>query len=483
MAGWRLLVLCGLLAAPTALAPESALASATYLVGLALIVAALWWGTLRIRADRRRPWLLFALTATCWIAGDTAQRVLAAVGIDPPVGVPDLFWLASYAFEVTAVAAMVSSAGLSRSERREIRSDVSVVSIGAGVAAWRVLVVPAMNGHDPLLVTGVSALYPLGDVAVFSVATALLMLPGRRTLAGASVIGCLALTLPLDFLQSLLPNVAPGFDDARMDAAFLLVNALLGAGALHPGREQLAARPTVTGPTGMHRWRVMLLGAALCTISLVAALPARGTSVVPLVLASIGASIAVVLRFYGLVREREAAEAALNFQAHHDQLTGAANRALLIRRLAAAVRDRAGSPVLVFVDLDGFKSVNDTWGHAAGDQVLRVVADRLRLLVRSQDMVARVGGDEFVLLCHDVDLEQAELIGHRVRESVAADIDLGVQVVRVGASVGVHAVGTLARDVSDKHIDDVVDQWLRRADAAMYEAKRGGGGVRMSAAA
>lgn len=184
-----------------------------------------------------------------------------------------------------------------------------------------------------------------------------------------------------------------------------------------------------------------------------------------------------MIRFYGAVRERDAAEAALTYQAHHDQLTGAANRLLLMDRLSATVH-RQGSQdqglVLVFIDLDGFKKVNDTWGHPAGDEVLRAVAQRLAELVRPTDMVARVGGDEFVVLCHGVGSEHAEALGHRIRAAVSRPIEVGPAQLTIGASVGVlTATATHLSPVRDALL--AADDLVRRAGWAMYEAKRGGG--------
>jgi diguanylate cyclase (GGDEF)-like protein len=195
-------------------------------------------------------------------------------------------------------------------------------------------------------------------------------------------------------------------------------------------------------------------------------------------------SIAVLLRFYRLVREREEAEVALIFQADHDQLTGVANRFLLMRRLAAALNSDTGTAeghVLAWVDLDGFKGINDRWGHSAGDEVIRTVARRLNCLVRASDTVARVGGDEFVVLCHSTSPWRAEELGLRICEAVGHGIEVGAVEVTVGASVGVVVAEprTLRTTGGDLLL---VDELLHRADLAMYEAKRAGGGVRIASA-
>ncbi|HEV2928904.1 MAG TPA: GGDEF domain-containing protein [Propionibacteriaceae bacterium] len=145
--------------------------------------------------------------------------------------------------------------------------------------------------------------------------------------------------------------------------------------------------------------------------------------------------------------------------AHHDPLTGLANRAALDARLAP------GGPVgLLLVDLDGFKPVNDTWGHDVGDEVLRLVAERLVGCVRSGDLVARLGGDEFVIV---VEASAVDTVARHVTAALGAPYSIDGRVLAVGASVGVAHSATGADP----------DALLRRADQAMYEAKRAGTGV------
>ncbi|WP_088289886.1 GGDEF domain-containing protein [Kineosporia sp. A_224] len=486
------------LAVPMAVAPSSGVANAAYLVGLTLVVAAVWWGA-RQRVPGRRSWVLVALVATCWLAGDTVQRVLGAFGVpDDTVGLPDVFWLASYPLLAAAVVSMIRARGLPRSVVREIRLDVLVVAGGAAIAAYHLLVQPNLGTGQPILFFLVGTLYPLGDVVVFGLALTLVMAPGRRGAATALFVGCLGLTLPLDFVIALLPTVAPHLDTSRLDGALLVVNGLLAAAAVHPGRAELTeAVPGLAGH-GMRRWRIVLLGTSLTGVTVASAFPGVGAQdVVPTVCAAVVVSLTVVVRFYRAVRDQEVAEAALAHQAHHDQLTGAANRLLLMDRLAGTVGsvDRTApdvsSTALVFVDLDGFKAVNDRHGHPAGDAVLRCVTTRLRGLVRAGDTVARVGGDEFVLLCHDVAGADAVALGERVVAAVrepfildgVADGVAGGVPVSVGASVGVLLVGPdagprlLVRGGPQAALQ-AADDLLRRVDTAMYEAKRSGGGVR-----
>lgn len=169
------------------------------------------------------------------------------------------------------------------------------------------------------------------------------------------------------------------------------------------------------------------------------------------------------------ITARRLAEQTLTHQALHDALTGVLNRYALVDRLEAAIsrlwRDEAHIAVL-FCDLDGFKTLNDTLGHRAGDQMLISVSERLRAVMRPQDTVARLGGDEFVLICEDLPSpNQARLIGERIREAMRQPFRIDDREYGVTVSVGIATTAepnTRAEDL------------LRRADLAMYRAKDNG---------
>jgi diguanylate cyclase len=163
-------------------------------------------------------------------------------------------------------------------------------------------------------------------------------------------------------------------------------------------------------------------------------------------------------------------EAWLKSQAFTDNLTGLANRLLLADRfqltLERSKRNRAEFALLM-VDLNGFKAINDTYGHGAGDQVLRTVAQRLMATVRGSDTVARLGGDEFVLLIESFeDADELVHLGRKLIAAISADIPLADQgQVNVGASVG---FALFPRNGAD------LDSLLDTADRGMYDCKVSG---------
>ena len=158
-------------------------------------------------------------------------------------------------------------------------------------------------------------------------------------------------------------------------------------------------------------------------------------------------------------------EKRLAADARQDALTGVANRTALFEALA----DKLASGRLVaalYIDLDGFKGVNDVYGHAVGDEVLRAGAARLCGAVRGGDIVARVGGDEFVVVSNSLENEDAALVlGRRIRDVLARPISFGASEIEVGASVGIAFAS-----------DGDPDTLLSDADRALYRAKRTGRG-------
>lgn len=175
----------------------------------------------------------------------------------------------------------------------------------------------------------------------------------------------------------------------------------------------------------------------------------------------------VVARQQTVFRENESLVARLDHGATHDTLTGLPNRALFADRLhtALAADDRDTPVGVALIDLDDFKTVNDTLGHGVGDALLIAVAERLTGAVRSGDTVARLGGDEFVVVLEDIDEDAAEAAGHRIIAALAEPVLAEGHELLVRASIGL-AAGHSGQDAADL---------LRQADIAMYAAKHDGG--------
>jgi diguanylate cyclase (GGDEF)-like protein len=171
------------------------------------------------------------------------------------------------------------------------------------------------------------------------------------------------------------------------------------------------------------------------------------------------------------VSDRRAAEQQLQHGALHDDLTGLPNRALFMDRVERALRRRSrephGTPAILFVDIDGFKLVNDSLGHVAGDQLLVALSRRLTEAMGHDDTVARIGGDEFTLLLEDIDDDRdAIALARRLQMLLTEPFDVGGRELFVSASIG---ISHSSRPLSG-------DELLRNADIAMFDAKRRGRG-------
>ncbi len=161
-----------------------------------------------------------------------------------------------------------------------------------------------------------------------------------------------------------------------------------------------------------------------------------------------------------------ARQASLYHLATHDALTGLANRSHFVDSIEQALRRnqrQARRVGVVYVDLDGFKHVNDRGGHSLGDRVLLAIGSRLRHAVRAADTVARIGGDEFAVLCEGLaEAEQAEVVARRIEQALAESVELDGERWTVPASVGAAV---------DRGGPDTAEELMDRADRAMYSAK------------
>jgi two-component system, cell cycle response regulator len=172
--------------------------------------------------------------------------------------------------------------------------------------------------------------------------------------------------------------------------------------------------------------------------------------------------------------ERKRTEERLTYLAQYDHLTGLVNRTLFRDRLIqgmARSKRLQHSLGLMLLDLDRFKTVNDTMGHDTGDELLKSVADRLKCCVREVDTVARMGGDEFTIILEGVASEEnITVVAKRIVEAIAAPFEIKNRQISVGVSIGITVY---------PHDDKEIDDLLKHADDAMYQAKqRGGSGFR-----
>ena len=165
-------------------------------------------------------------------------------------------------------------------------------------------------------------------------------------------------------------------------------------------------------------------------------------------------------------------QAQLEHQAFHDPLTGLANRLLFMDRVDHTLQRRQGNAGVIYIDLDDFKPINDTYGHEAGDAVLVAAAERLRDSLRAADTAARLGGDEFAVLLVDIAEEHIAVVADRIIDNLVA----AVRVRRPRA----RGQGEHRRRLANTGAGVDADELVRNADVAMYVSKHGGKGAQLS---
>lgn len=251
-------------------------------------------------------------------------------------------------------------------------------------------------------------------------------------------------------------------------AAMMSMGAYTGAGlfGLDPRAAELVT-PAPARPDRLTLGRMVFLGIAVAIVPIVAGarqLADGSRDGLVLVISSVTIATLVMVRIGQLSGQRDEAERALRHDATHDSLTGLLNRTELIAQ-AGEQLPRDHSAAIIYLDLNGFKEVNDRFGHANGDRLLVEVAQRLRDCVRANDVVSRFGGDEFVILLRDAKPDEVEAIKQRIVDALSRPIPVAGELVTIGASTG----SALA---SGEEVDP--EELIMRADHAMYEAKTNG---------
>jgi diguanylate cyclase (GGDEF)-like protein len=461
------------IAAFVALPTGSVEQSAVYdLLGLLMVGAALI-GVRLHRPSGWQPWLILALGQLSFVVGDIIWTAYAAFAEDPFPSPADASYLLGYP---------LLAAGLALAIRRRVRGgdragllDGAILATGAAVVWWSFVLGPLVAASDPdPLSFAISIAYPIGDLLLIGMALGLVMTPGAKSASFLLLVGNLLLLLFGDLVFGLQSVDGTYVDGGLLDCVWMVAYVLFGASALHPTMAAVFdARPVSVTPLGPIR--LLLLGGAMLVGPALLAIDRSSTASIVLIVAGATAvvSILVLTRLAGVVGQlgrdierRVVLEKQLSYQAFHDPLTGLANRRWFIEAVGDSIATGDGTAVL-FLDLDDFKDVNDEMGHDAGDALLTAVGHRLVSAVRPADLACRIGGDEFaVLLPSTSEVGEAEAVGLRLVETLAAPVPIEGRNVVVPASVGV-ALALPGESLA-------VDELLRRSDVAMYHAKAAG---------
>ncbi len=445
---------------------------------LDLLLAYASWQVCRIATGpTRRFWRILAMAGTLFIVGDSTQTVIALTGHgqwSTNGGVIQSVCFAVGSGMLIVAMLIHPHPGRSGRERLAFWLDSATVLVGGAVVAWCFVVQP--NDHQTGELAG--TLLAAAVILTAAFATFKVILNGNAPIhklaalpmiisAGANSIGVFA---------------APGADGhlpAYVYALRFLPSLMVAAG---PRIQQLVAQfdHNAFGSRRRKPYSLLPYGSiAVAFAALIFVLPQRhGTD------ARLWGVVAGLGLICGLVAARQLAafhdntrliskldttlaelrehEARLRHQALFDGLTGLANRTHFHEEAAATLSAAHPATVsLLLIDLDGFKTVNDTLGHAAGDALLTGVATKLRDAVRSCDLVARLGGDEFAVLLRDCASDDAEHTSRRILSALTDPILINGDEIRANASIGVACAEP----------GDDVESLLRDADLAMYAAK------------
>jgi diguanylate cyclase len=427
-----------------------------------------------IRLPRHRSaWMLILAGQALFLIGDmwlAALEFIVESDSFPSMG--DVFYLLGYVLIGAGIALLVRAQGPLRDLGGVV--DGVIVAIGAGVLLWVYLISPtAADQSVPLLERIVTVAYPAGDLLLFTIGAQLAVSAVRRLaplwLLGASLLTLLA--ADIGYAAAVLTDTYGS--GGLLDTGWWLSYVFVVAAVLHPRAVELTDEDVVPAAPRLSTARLATLAAVSLSAPVVLAIELaigdRGTDDV-LVGGTIVLFALVVLRLALVNRELERGRRRLLHDATHDALTGLANRVLLadlVERALGRRQPEGRYAAVLCLDLDDFKSVNDTLGHADGDRLLYVIAERLQRLTRGSDVVARLGGDEFAILLESVTPENALEVADRAIATIRQPVDLGDDVrIHPDTSIGV-TYGSRG---------DSVDGVLRDADIAMYLAKSHGKG-------
>ena len=465
---WKVFGVAGVLA--TTLYTLS-LSPAVSVVCFALIGIGTVWACFaaprRFAAEPRAAWRFMGAAALCFLIGVVVRPLV----VDQPL-IADAFTVPGYVLLGIFFTLLLRSRG---GIARHSVLDGLIVCLAGGLASALLLAAPAAAIADrPPIESVLAGLYPLFDVVLLALGINLTFTARTWPVSLTSLLAAMALIVVGDVAYGIIGVHGQTYASPLLDVPFLLAYVLLGVSVLHPSVVELgrAARH----PVQAWSWRRMtLLVPAVCT-PFVLLVAVGGTS--PEYRALIGAcGLAIValllLRAATAVQAQVAAQLNSEHQAMHDPLTGLPNRRMMsaeIERLLAIVRARDPRRIWVcLLDLDGFKWVNDSWGHDTGDQLVIEVSTRLRAAIPAGTMLARVGGDEF-LVAYLGDEQGALRLVDDIQACFARSLRVRDTELVITASIGIaHAPGGGTPAMTAQAL-------LRDADTAMYRSKAEGPG-------
>jgi diguanylate cyclase (GGDEF)-like protein len=412
----------------------------------------------RLRPDGRAAWFLIAAGIGAFSAGDWIWAAYEHIWhVEAPFpSLADPVYLAGAAVLALGMWRLVSARGTGRGDLQ----DTAIVMLTVGLFTWVQILGPSwQNSTDGARVVAIA--YPVCSALLLTAALRLLL--SRMGHSPATLLLAVGMTSELVADTIYSRQVISGtYAAGWLDVGWIVAYAAIAAAALHPSAARIGRRVVPPGDTLTTRRLALLMG--VIAVAPLALLVPSGPSYPVFLMIWLGVLTLTAARLTILVRR-------LGGKVLTDDLTGLVSRFAFGQRLQAAVTDleRDGGHLgVVFCDVDHFKLVNDSYGHAIGDAVLRAVADRLAGSMRQGDIVARLGGDEFaVLVPHTDDPGTVHAVAGRILDAfVAPLVVIGFGELYVAISVGVR---------TSDDTEALTEVLLADADMAMYRAKDAGG--------
>ena len=444
-------------------------AAAVVAVG-ATVVGLRWW-----RPRPVWPWYSFGIALALLVVAMGLRVSLGTLGDLGPGRsfIPDLIAIPGYVCLAVGLAGL-AGVGLRNADDVDAILDGVIAALAVLLLAWVLLVSPVLAKQDIATSAQITmAVYPVMSAFVFSMGARAAFSRGRRAPAAMLLyLGAMFALMVGDTLYAVVDADLYEVPLYVVDVPYVIALLVYAVATLHPSIRELGQSRT-SDDVAAGKGRLLSVVVALCLPIAVLLFADRNAAtgnrialgVIAVLLVGVG-----VFRMWRALRQHARSQARLAHEATHDSLTGLPNRILLREEVARSLRsqrDDTNTVALLHVDIDRFKLVNDTMGHAQGDALLLAVAERLLQRVRTGDLVGRLGGDEFLVVVAGLDDEAAAVeFGARTRMMFREPFTVGDTVIQVTASVGVaFSAGG----------DAAAEELLRDADTALNHAKAQGG--------
>jgi diguanylate cyclase len=422
------------------------------LVAAALVI---YLRVLSVRADRL-AWALIGTGVFLYALGNALYfgyvQYLTTV---PTPSIADVSWLCCYVFFYTGLIVLVRRR-IHVSDRTLLMDGIiAALGVSAIASIWlHLLLAKTPGGFVADLVT---MAYPVGDLIMLMLTVAAWGLLGARPDRGLSYLGIgMALFVAADTIYAIRVATNTYRAGTMLDPVWAVAAVIIAAAALRPRVAAVAAR--------IEGWAALVVPALFTLLSLAVLVFATAYRLPPETTVLATAALAAGLVRAAMTFHEVQRLAVSRTEARTDELTGLGNRRQFQEVVGAHISKlgRDGQLAVLLIDLDRFKEINDSHGHSAGDALLVQVGERLSIFVRREDVLVRLGGDEYAAMLSDVSVEDALDVAERMRVGLREAFTVGDIVINIDASIGIAICPTSATTVGGL---------LHCADTAMYEAK------------